>query len=42
LINEIDFNWGIKAYIDFTQWYLMYSNFEQKLIDIAMQHPYNK
>ncbi|WP_147275593.1 hypothetical protein [Adhaeribacter pallidiroseus] len=38
LINNIDFNWGIKAYIDFTQWYVShYSTFELKLIDIAMK-----
>lgn len=38
LINDIDFNWGIKAYVDFIQWYAtQYSDFESRLIDIAMK-----
>lgn len=37
LINEIDFNWAIKAYMDFIEWYAKYSDFELKLIDIAMK-----
>lgn len=37
LINDIDFNWGMKAYIDFVQWYVSnYSAFELTLINIAM------
>nr|WP_315218770.1 hypothetical protein [uncultured Flavobacterium sp.] len=37
LINEIDFNWAIKAYIDIIQWYAVsFSDFEMKLIEIAM------
>lgn len=37
LINDIDFNWGIKAYMDFVYWYANnYSDFELTLIDIAM------
>ena len=35
LINEIDYNWTIKAYSDFVEWYLVYNDFELKLIDIA-------
>lgn len=39
LINDIDFNWGIKAYIDFTQWYVSnYSDFEVTLVNIAMKN----
>lgn len=38
LINEIDFNWAIKAYIDFVQWYVVnFSDFELKLIEIAIK-----
>jgi uncharacterized protein YbaR (Trm112 family) len=38
LINDIDFNWGIKAYIDFINWYAThYSDFELTIIDIAMK-----
>ena len=37
LINDIDFNWGIKAYMDFVQWYVSnYSDFELTLINISM------
>jgi uncharacterized protein YbaR (Trm112 family) len=37
LINDIDFTWGIKAYLDFVQWYVsIYSDFELTLIGIAM------
>jgi hypothetical protein len=36
LINDIDFNWAIKAYSDYVDWYVTsYSDFELKLIDIA-------
>lgn len=39
LINEIDFNWAIKAYVDFVQWYVTnFSDFELKLIEIAMNN----
>ena len=37
LINDIDFNWGIQAYMDFVQWFVSsYSDFELTLINIAM------
>src|SRR5690606_12382053 len=37
LINDIDFNWTIKAYMDFVQWYAVkFTRFEFKLIQIAM------
>lgn len=38
LINDIDFNLGIRAYIDFIQWYVInYSDFELRLITISMK-----
>jgi hypothetical protein len=36
LINEIDFNWGIKAFMDIIQWYVAYSKFELRIIDTSM------
>ncbi|WP_035645941.1 hypothetical protein [Flavobacterium sp. ASV13] len=39
LINEIDFNWAVKAYIDIVKWYMVsFSEFELKLIEIAMSN----
>lgn len=39
LINEIDFNWTIKAYIDFVEWYVVnFGDFELKLIEIAIDN----
>ncbi len=37
IINEIDFNYGTTAYMDFIDWYVSsYSDFELTLINIAM------
>ncbi len=42
LINDIDFNWGIKAYMDFVHWFVgNYSDFELTLINIAMEQNKN-
>lgn len=39
LINEIDFNWAIKAYMDFVGWYVAnFCDFELKLIESAMSN----